>query len=274
MKRCIIYILLLLVAPLAASGASATSASSADKLAAEAAKAYQAKEYLKAVTLYTQIKDSIGVSPELYFNLGNAYTQLDYYGPAVVCYSRALRLAPGNSEALSNLRYVEEKVALENEALMADKNLDPTPESASFFGSIRSLAEAPGSNFWAVAAAVFFILFMAGCAVYIFIAQVKMKKIAFFGGLASLLLCLVSISLSFSARRTVLAKDRCVIMVPNTALSAKPSADAKHMVVPLTGGTQLRVLETLSDSVKGDWVKVRLNSDFFGWLPAQDVEVI
>lgn len=240
----------------------------------DADKAYQQKDYVKAITLYTSLRDSAGASSELYYNLGNAYTNLENYGPAVVCYRRALKLDPGNSQASNNLTFVKEKVALSNEAMMADKNLDPTPESTSFFGSIRVWLESPGSNFWAVVAAVLFVLLIAGVGCYIFMSDVRIKKIAFFSGIVLLLLSGISLLLAFSARRAALAADRCVLITPSANLYGKPADEASRLAAPLTGGTEFHVIQQFSDSVKGNWVKVRLNNDFNGWLPASDVEVI
>ncbi len=263
MKRIILYIVFL------ALGLSLQASTLTD-----AQKAYNAKEYLKAVELYHTALSQGGGSSELYYNLGNAYYGAGNFGACVLNYRKALKWDPLNSQAASNLEFVTSKVALANEAAMSNKSLDPTPQAPGFFASLRSHAEAWGSNFWAVTAAVFFLLFVAALVVYLFHPKVGVKKIGFFSSIVILLLSMGSLMLSFSAKSSAQDVNQCVLMASDTPLRASMSTSAKVVGEPLTSGTTFRLLQTRKDSHGDSWVNVYLNPDFSGWLPADVVEVV
>ena len=61
-----------------------------------AAEAYSKENYKEAVQIYESLSDSVGVSPELYYNLGNSYYKLKNYPKAVLNYERAILLSPGD----------------------------------------------------------------------------------------------------------------------------------------------------------------------------------
>lgn len=249
-------------------------ASSEKDLMNQAAEAYGKGDYIKSVSLYQQIASEYGANSALYYNLGNAYTKLENYGSAVLNYRKSLKLKPYNSDAKRNLAYVEEKVSLENETLIGDKNLDPTPEQPSFLVKVRKWLETPGSNGWAWISASLFILCCVGVFVYYFIQSGKWRKIAFFTALPALILSVFVLLLSFSAKQSALAVNECVLMVPQAKLKTLPTEDAKELEAPLAGGTTFRILEEKEDADKNLWVKVRLNDDFTGWLPAEAIGMV
>ena len=57
--------------------------------------------------------------------------------------------------------------------------------------------------------------------------------------------------------------------------STEPFSSAKAVGTPLERGTPLDILES-ENSQDGtiEWYKVRLNSEFAGWIQASDFEVI
>lgn len=239
-----------------------------------AAKAYNDSNYIESVNLYQQALKKYGADSHLYYNLGNAYTRLENYGSAVLNYRKSLKLNPMNRGASRNLAFVEQTVGFQNDKMIGDRNLDPTPGGKSFFTRIRDFLEMPGSNCLAWIAGVLFILFCSAVAIYLFVANPRWKKVGFFGGIAALILCAISCGLSFSSRRSQLEVTDCVLMVPQTQLLESPSLDAKKSPVPLVGGTTFRILERKNDASKNQWIKVWLNDDFSGWVRAEDVDVV
>ena len=69
----------------------------------DAADAYSKENYSASVQIYEKMSDSIGVSPELYYNLGNSYYKLKNYPKAILNYERALLLSPGDEDIKFNL---------------------------------------------------------------------------------------------------------------------------------------------------------------------------
>ena len=63
-------------------------------LAVQADSAYNKEDYSTAVRLYHQAIEADGVSPEVCYNLANAYYRIGRPGRAVIYYERALALDP------------------------------------------------------------------------------------------------------------------------------------------------------------------------------------
>ena len=142
-----------------------TTALSAQSLQ-DAAEAYSKENYSEAVQIYESLSDSLGVSSELYYNLGNSYYKLKQYPKAILNYERALLLSPGEEDIKVNLELAR--------ANIVDK-IDVLDRSfiSIWFEKLRNITS---SNTWAIIAITTFILFLLGVFVYIFGKNVILKK--------------------------------------------------------------------------------------------------
>ena len=213
-----------------------------------------------------------GASTELYYNLGNAYSQAGKPGLAVLNYERALRLDPSNSDARNNLAYTENLVLITNETLTEGKNLDPTPADPSFFQSMRLLIGRWSSNTWAGVAVFLFLLTLAGVSMYIFLSDVKLKKWGFFGSGICLILTGVSVWFSFISRSVSLDPAQAVLIANEVTLRAKAAEDAPQVATPLSAGTPLQIVSVADGADGQPWAEVYLNSDYAGWIPEADIQ--
>lgn len=239
--------------------------------------AYNAGNFKEAIQLYNSIVDENGTSAPLLFNLGNAYFQEGDYGNAMLCWQRARRLDPSNAEVNSNINYLQNRVEDANKAEMKGKRLKVTPDEPSFFQSVHSaIASDVSSNRWAVIAAVMFVLFVITAALYIFSRNVIARKIGFFGGLCFILCSLVFLVFSFMGAKEINSKDEGVVVAFKVTLLTEPGKDADaNKGGVLTKGTRVHVLsEEVDAEGKVTWYKVRLNSDYIGWVAASDMELI
>ena len=75
----------------------------------EADELYRNGQYPEAIEQYEAVLASGLTSPELYYNLGNAYFRDNQMGRAILNYSRALRLRPTMTDARENLKLAESK---------------------------------------------------------------------------------------------------------------------------------------------------------------------
>ena len=75
----------------------------------EAETAYTKEDYGKAIELYEGILKSNGDSPEIYYNLGNAYYKAGKIASAILNYERALVLDPGDADVRFNLQMARQK---------------------------------------------------------------------------------------------------------------------------------------------------------------------
>lgn len=69
---------------------------------------YHDASYEQAITCY----ETIGTSPELLFNIGNSYAQMERPGYAVLFYLRALSLSPGDTDIRMNLAQIRKEHSL------------------------------------------------------------------------------------------------------------------------------------------------------------------
>ena len=103
----------------------------------EAQKAYTDGDFAQAAAIYEEVAAEKGVSVPLLTNMGNAYFKTGDYGHAMLCYRRALRIDPSDTQAKDNISYIESKVEDNNKAEAKGKKVSVAPEDRSFFSSVR-----------------------------------------------------------------------------------------------------------------------------------------
>lgn len=247
-----------------------------DAKSIEADSAYVKGDYEKAIALYEKMAAEEGVSGELYYNLATAAAKAHDYGKSVLYYERGLRLSPGDDRIRHNLQYVAGKVEDANRGELRGKRMKVTADEPSFFQNLYSLiAIDHSSNMWGIIGASCFILCVLGVAFYIFSANVLMRKIGFFGSFITLSLTIMSLLFAFMASRHAVADNEGVVTAYKVALSTEPKIDSEEMPVSLTRGTKMRIVSEETDS-EGNvtWYRVILNSEFIGWIKADEFAVI
>lgn len=263
----VIFIIILLIS---------TGLCKANPTVAMADSAYNSGDYGKAIALYQAVAEDNGVSYSLYYNLGNAYYQAGDLGMAMLSYQRAKKLNPSNKEINSNLNYLKEKIEDANRAEQRGKRLKVTEDDQTFFQGIHtSVAVNTSSDLWAGWAAAFFLIF-AGCvALYLFTRSVLVRKFGFFGGMFFLGLSMIFIVFAYMGAQAKEMNDYGIITSYKVVLQTEPNTRKTEVGEILTRGTKIRIISEETDA-NGDvtWYKVRLNSDYIGWIPAEDLAVI
>lgn len=244
----------------------------------EADSAYNAGNYSEAIELYSIIAEESGVSAALLFNMGNAYMQQDDYGNAMLCYQKAKKLDPSNKKINSNLNYLTGKVEDANKAEQKGKRKKITEDTPNFFQTIHtSVAKNTSSNTWAGWAAGCFLVF-AGCVcLYLFTSSVLLKKTGFFGGIILLGLSMIFLVCAYSGAAETENHEFGVVLTYKAALQTEPkqNPDETKNEGVLTRGTKVRIVAEETDAEGNiNWYKVRLNTDYIGWLQARDIAVI
>ena len=72
---------------------------------------YEKQDYVKAIETYVKILDMGLESGNLYYNIGNGFIKLGKLGYAILCYEKAKRFIPQDSDLKSNLAYARSLVA-------------------------------------------------------------------------------------------------------------------------------------------------------------------
>lgn len=245
---------------------------------AAADSAYMAGDYEKAIEIYSTIAKNDGVSAPLLFNTGNAYLKAGDFGRAMLAYQRAKKLDPSNKRIASNINYLREKVEDANKATQKGKKRKVTEDTPNFFQTVHSsIAEDHSSNNWAGWAAAFFILFSGFVALYLFTENVLLRKTGFFGGICALILSIVFLVCAYSAAEASMQNEYGIVVAYKATLQVEPQTkdEENEGEGTLTRGTKVRII-AMETNAEGEvtWYKVRLNSDYIGWMPSNDVEII
>ncbi len=228
--------------------------------------AYKQELYNEALKLYLQEAERTGVSSDLYCNIGDTYYRLKDNVHAVLFYERALLLDPSNSDARFNLEFVRGKMQLPDDA------------GDSWFSNwVDQTVSRFSSNTWAIIAIITFLLFLAGVAIYMFMDNVLMRKIGFFGGAVLIVACILANLAAFHVYNKATAGNGAIIMPETVTLSKAPREprDKEHEAFQLRQGTRVEIVDTITDSANGSkWLQVSTAGGHKAWLSAKDVEVI
>lgn len=244
----------------------------------EADSAYMAGDFHKAASIYREVAEEHGVSGALLYNMGNAYLQDGDYGNAMLCFQQAKKLDPSNKLINTNLQYLSGKIEDANKAEQKGKRKKVTEDTPNFFQNInKTVAQDTSSNTWAGWAAATFLLF-AGCVcLYLFNSNVLMRKTGFFGGFILLGISMICLVCAYMGAAEAENHEYGVIMTYKASLQTEPTNKntKENNEGVLTRGTKVRIIsqETNAEGMV-TWYKVRLNSDYIGWVEAKDVEII
>lgn len=250
-----VMLALLLMLPL---GAHAQQTDYVDSLWAKATTAYTAGQWQEALEAYATI-DGLGLqSPQLYYNIGNAWFKDGYYAKAVLWYERALKLDPSYSDARYNLEVVQGFI---------QDDIEPVPEFVlkSWWRKFRYVMSADS---WAVLALVLLALTLA-LALMFLLGRGATKKTGFFAGIAVLLLTLMALDFSLRLKNDSYKADEAVVMRPVAPVKSSPSAESSADLFVLHEGTCVQILDNVAD-----WTNIELADGRQGWLRSDFIEVI
>ena len=231
----------------------------------KANQAYKQELYNEALQLYLQEAKETGVSSALYCNIGDTYYRLKDNVHAVLYYERALVLDPSNSDARFNLDFVRGKMQLPDDA------------GDSWFSNwVDQTVSRLSSNAWAVIAIITFLLFLAGVAAYLFLDNVLMRKIGFFGGALLLVATILANLAAFHVYHKATSGNAAIIMPESVVLSTAPreARDKDEEAFSLQQGTRVEIVDSITGKDSGKWLQVSTAGGHKAWLKANDIEVI
>lgn len=241
-----------------------------------AAKAYADRDYERAISLYEELAQTNGVSPGLYYDLGTAAARKGDLGLARLSLERARRLDPQSSQIRRNLDYVSNRVNDANRASMKGERGSVDEDPVGFLGRVhRSIAADHRSDYWSLFGWISFILILGSVALYLFPSNVAARKVGFFSAIIFTSFTLIFLTFAFMADKESRQREYGVVTAYKIELSAEPDSGSKSVSSPLTQGSKVRVIGEEADAEgQTSWYKVRLNSNYVGWLPVSDLEII
>ncbi len=215
---------------------------------AEAAKnLYDTGDFQSALAFYaSQIKDS-EPSPALLYNMGNCYCQLGDNAKAIVCYERALALAPRDSDIIENLNLARRKLMLPAKYQMES----PADFFQNFYRMLRV-------DEWGVVIAfsVMLLLLLEGLKLVIhkkFLNSIMVAGLILFG--------ISMICFGFKFYDMSLSSQTAVVTAPNAAMYSLPSDQSGHVERYVKPGSEIKIEET-----RLDWSRIRFDNGDEGWM--------
>lgn len=229
----------------------------ANDLLLNAEKAYETKNYRKAIESYEQLIKEGYTSSELYYNLGNAYYRNNELGKAIYNYECAKKIDPNDVDIKNNL------------TIAYSKTIDKIEVKENFFVSAvkTNVLSSFNTSTWAwftialsALVFVFLYLFFAGPSTFV-------KRASFFITIVLIVVFFVVYFLGKSAVNAKTENNFAVITTPQVKIFTEPSATSTSKF-NLHEGTRVKIIE-----LNADWVLIKLENGNEGWLKLTEVGV-
>jgi hypothetical protein len=224
---------LLILTPGAA--AAQQGAAGLDLVLQEAIGAYGRGDYIVAAELFGAALAERPADPNLLYNLGNSYYELDERGRAVAYWVRALRIQPRDSDARFNLRLVI------GDDPVVGSAVPPLPLSTDELAVLFAL-------FW-----------FAGCALLVARHRWRKGYLTFAGGASFTMAVLLAVFMLYPK------PDYAIVATSDAALRAGPVGQSEVLATP-SAGTGFLVQED-----RGDWLRVSAGGSE-GWIERVQIE--
>ena len=228
----------------------------------EAEAAYRQNSFAESIKLYEseigknkQIKKE---SPELYYNLGNAYFRDNQIAKAILNYERALLLDPGDSDIRHNLRFAKTRIE------------DKIDSADSFFVNqwIRSIQNLYTANRWAMIGIVLFLILIIAVGSYVISTQITVRKISFYSGIVLLALVIIANAFAFKQKNKIVNRSTGIVMSDSDSIHTSPDAHSQELF-RLHEGSKVRIKRE-----EGNWFEIVIANGSVGWLQKKNIEKI
>ena len=258
MKRCNLLALLAIWLLLLPVFTVAAPAEQPDSLFAQGNRLYAAGDYEGAVTRYEALVNDGYADAAVYYNLGNAYFKLNNLASSILYYEKARKLDPGDPDIRENLAFVN---------LGITDRIQPLPEF--FIDSWwRGLLFSASITTWSVIAIVCWLIAFGLLIAYLYAWQPRLKRAAFYGGVATAGLALLLLVVAYSQHRMQVDHDGAVVFSSQATVRSAPSDSEKTLFV-IHEGTKVEIIERAED-----WLRVSLPNGHEGWMKSDAVKVI
>lgn len=219
---------------------------------------FQKGNYEEAIQQYEDILKSGYVSPELYYNLGNAYFKTSNIPAAILNYERSLKLRPGDVDAEFNLKIANNQTI--------DK-IEPLPEV--FYKRWLSkwlMNTTPENRFQWMVILLWICFVMIAC--WLFIPLRWIKQISFLLALIAFIGSILVYSIASWQQKKLHEERYAIIFQSNVYVKSSPDEKSANLFM-LHGGTKVKMTDELSG-----WKRIQLPNGHEGWVSENALEKI
>ena len=234
----------------------------AETASEQAAKAYQDGNFRKAIeVLETEIKaqkEQGKVSPELFYNLGNAYFRVNEVPQALLNYERSLLYNPGDRDVRHNIEYAQTKI--EDKILTADNFF-----LQMWFDGVQNQTTA---NNWAKWAITFFVIFVAALFLFFFSPKLNLKKAGFYAAIVCLVVVIFTNIFAYRQKNKIENRNTAIVMAGSAPVISAPNTTSKELFI-LHAGTKVVI-----NKIDGGWYESEIANGSIGWVQKEKLEII
>jgi tetratricopeptide (TPR) repeat protein len=216
--------------------------------------AYLHGDYDAAVAAYEELDRQDVVSPDLFFNLGDAYFKKGALGPAIWAFERAAALDPDDDDVRFNLDQSRKLAARQAHDKIEGEDHDPL-----WIRAVTALS--PSTETW-----IFLALYLGFFALLLVRRRASDDARPALAAGAAILAGLALLAGGAVAGRAVLERVPFGVVLPD-ALAVKEGADVNYKTgFQVHAGLRVRLLER-----DQDWLRIRLANGLEGWVRSRDV---
>jgi len=220
---------------------------------------YQRGDFEGAADAYGSVVGAGFDSPDLRYNLGNAYFKVGDLGRAILEWERALELAPGDPDVLANLELAR--------SLTTDV-VEPLPRFW-LVSLVSWWVDLLPRGILVASVAIGWLLATCGAIVRILSRSGPRRRRAGWTALAGVAVVVV-LGSNLAVRELGLARhDRAVILAESVPVRSAPADDDNLTLFEVHEGTVVRI-----DQRTGAWAEIVLADGKVGWVRIEVFEVI
>ena len=219
---------------------------------------YTKDKFKEAIDVYNQILMTNLESPEVYFNLGNAYYKTKNYPQSLLNYERAQLISPDDEDIAFNLQIANQHV------------VDAIQELPGIF-IVRwwnSLVNSQTTDTWALISIISFLFFLTFLGLYFFARLGNIRRTAFWTAFILISISMFSWSFAAQQKSRLVNHNFAIVMQPTVTVKSSPSEKGTNLFV-VHEGLKVKITDKL-----GDWVEVKLADGNKGWLMTESIERI
>jgi len=246
-----------LIVAMWSSCAAAQGTTEAQKLFYEANSYYAKGDYAKAAEAYLKILETKLESGNIYYNIGNSFFKMHKLGYAILCYEKARRLMPGDSDLKSNLEYAR--------SLVERTPYEPRLRQILLRVIGRSFAWLNLNDF-AIFTALFYLLAAAATALFVWNRLLARKFLApYIVFMAVFLFTVTSFTVRYIYER---AMKQGIVLQKEVACSYEP-IDRSATYYTLREGEKVFIMKT-----REGWRQIKRFDGKAAWVKKETVEAI
>ncbi len=219
---------------------------------------YKKQEYDSAVKSYGQILAEGYETPEVYFNIGNAYYRKNNIVRSILFYERAKKLSSGDEDIHFNLRLANLNVIDKIESI-------PQLFYKRWWTGFMSVVSADG---WALLSVTACLLAAISAIFFALSVSPPSKRFFFFSGILLLFIVALSWICAQNMHNELVLNKQAVIVSPSVYVKSSPDIKGTDLFI-LHEGVKVDVIDQV-----GDWQKIKLGNGNEGWAEANAMEAI